>query len=258
MFFAILFTCPSQATELNCEKIVEDNSLYLHCLNHIKSYPLPIHFYYPKNLDESKSIVINLHFHGFNLDGYDHFNKVYGDYGNYLVESKINGIFLVPESSGHCTSYNTSFSNEDDAVKILNEVIKLHSFKSKYMSFSGHSGAYKVLNRLFRINQLEKKINSKIIGVGLFDATYDDVNPMIDFALSKNLNDFVFFDSFVDGPKGTTTTISHELAKEYNNSTNFYIYPVPSTSETILDQHFKLLKRLGVKNYLMKLTIAND
>lgn len=254
MIFALIANA-ALAFDFQCQKLIEDNENYLHCSNRIAYYSLPFHFFYPKNLDANKSVTINLHFHGHNLNGYDHFYKTknpgegYGDFGSFLVQSKLNGIFIVPESYGNCATYDNEFKSEANAVAILNELIELNPASEVKLSLSGHSGAYRVLKTIFSIQDLENKISTQIIGIGLFDATYSTIDSILNF--KENNSDFIFFDSYVDGAKGTTDDISNQLKSKYNSKENFYFYPVPSTDESVLDQHFKLLQRKGIRDYLM-------
>lgn len=253
-FFSIFITSSLWAQEFACEKLIERNDQYTHCTNHVKNFSLPFHFFYPSHLDTSKKVFVDLHFHGHNLDGYSHFLKTnitgegWGDFGSFLKLSNINGIIIVPESYGNCQNYDSEFKSEQNALLILNQLLELNNFVSSKYLLSGHSGAYRVLRRIFSISNLNNQLNSEIVGVALIDAGYSDLSAIIEFALN-NL-DFVFFNSFVSGEKGTTTKINNQLYNNYKNQNHFYIYPINSTSESVLDQHFKLIVRKGLIDFL--------
>jgi hypothetical protein len=232
-----------------CHKEIESNINFKHCVNNFKNYPRPIHFFIPTNIDFEKVVYLNLHFHGFNLEGHDHFNKKYADYGAYLVSSGLNGVMIIPESIGKCETYNSFFESQDRTQKFFNELnTSFDEALEKKFIFSGHSGAYKVLNKLFSNTKLEEVVGSPISGVGLFDATYASVEGLTLFV--EKQSDRIFFDAFVDGEKGTTDEISRVLEKKYSNNKQFIFNPIVSSSESVLDQHFYVLKRGGLGEFL--------
>ena len=95
----------------------------------------------------------------------------------------------------------------------------------------------------------------EVAGIGLLDATYSEMDPIEAFAKEKGqkLENFIFFDAFVDGQSGTTNKISKELQNKYQGKKNYYFYPVPSTDETVLTQHLRILKSPGLKKFFILL-----
>ena len=243
IFFS-LFINPSFASGFSCQKIVEKNDLFLHCLNNVKNYPRPLHFYYPNNLDTSESVNLNLHFQGYNINGFDPIKN----FGNLLVQSGLNSILVVPESLGRCETYNDFFPSKQNGIGFIKSIVNMNNFKINTLSFSGHSGAYQALRSVFSYSHLSSELDQEIIGAGLFDATYSNVDSIINF--TNNHSDFVFFDAYIIGAKGSASRISIELKNEYEGSNNFYFYPVDSTGDSIFAQHFNLLQIRGIKSFL--------
>jgi hypothetical protein len=225
------------AVEFVCQKKISESSDYLHCINKISNYPNPVHFYYPKKSIEITHV--NIHFHGHNIEGFDHLKN----FGEMLVQSELNSILVVPESIGKCETYDGFFKSKVNGINFLKDVIALNNIQLSTLSFSGHSGAYRVLRTLFAYEDLEKNIGLKLIGVGLFDATYSEVDSIVNFGLKNK--DFIFYNSFVDGEKGTADEISRLLQKK-----NFYFFPVESNSATVLFQHFDIINTFGIRNFL--------
>ncbi len=197
-----------------CHKLLDETKDYLHCLNQFSSYPEVVHVFIPKNLDPSQPINLNIHFHGHNIEGWDHFDKKFGDYGDFLAKSNKNSILVIPASTGKCTTYDQFFHSPQNGFKFLNET-KLLFLPIKFggISFSGHSGAYRVLNTIFGYDKLEDNLKLPVIGVGLFDATYGSTANIEDFAINKlkNGRSFLFYDSYVSGPKATAEALSVKL-----------------------------------------------
>lgn len=258
----ILFIASFQisAEEFFCQKTIEDNETYTHCLNQYSFYPRPIHFYVPKRDPEH----LFVHFHGHNLAGYDHFKRTaipgegYGDYGHFLADSQVNGILVIPESAGNCTTYDQFFSSQNNSELFFSEIKKLTKLK-KNIHFSGHSGAYRVLNRLtgFIISNKIPSL-SKLSSIGLFDATYGEI-PFIEAWLQRQLagnNEFYFFNAFISGNKATAEAISRLLMKKYSDK-RIEMLPIQSIStEAVLDQHFSILKRAGMSLFFEKSSIV--
>lgn len=232
------------AADFSCQNLIEETSQFKHCKNKLDTYPAPIHFYYPKALDISKPIGINIHFHGHNIKGFEHLN----DFGKMLIQSGKNVVVVAPESVGNCETYDKYFKDQVQGLSLIKQLLSQNNFIYAGISFSGHSGAYRVLRTLFSYSHFEENLGLKVLGVGLFDATYASLTSIISFSLSHD--DFVFFNSYVDGEKSTTDKISRELKKKYSTSKGFYFYPVKSTPESVLAQHFNILKKPGLATYL--------
>ena len=200
-----------------CQKVVEENKDYTHCLSKVSNYPEPVHIFIPKKLDKTKPISMNIHFHGHNLAGYDHFDKKYADYGDFLSKSKINSILVIPESKGNCSTYDKFFQSADNSYDFINASKKLFTpLAITSLSLSGHSGAYRVLNTIMGHRNLEENIKIPVSGVGLFDATYGSTNSIEEFAIKKLKTGkaFLFFDSYVSGKKATAETLSLALKQK--------------------------------------------
>jgi len=240
----ISFTNQLLAAEFSCQKIVEKNDSFLHCVNKIDNYPRPVHFFYPNNLKTDESVNLNLHFQGYNIEGYDPIKN----FGNLLVQSSSNTIVVVPESLGKDETYNSFFANRLDGTNFITDVIKKNSFGIDTLSFSGHSGAFQVLRTIFSYKNLVTNLKIPIIGVGLFDATYSNIDSITDYAV--NHDNFIFFDSYIIGEKGSASKISIQLKDEFQDRKNFIFHPVNSTDESGLEQHFKLIQRDGLRMFL--------
>jgi hypothetical protein len=98
-----------------CLKLINENEDYTHCLSKVPTYPEPVHIYIPKKLDRTKPINLNIHFHGHNLAGYNHFDKKYGDYGDFLSKGNSNSVLVIPESKGNCATYDNFFKSNEDS-----------------------------------------------------------------------------------------------------------------------------------------------
>lgn len=197
-----------------CQKIIEETSTHTHCLNLLKTYPQPVHVYIPKTLNRQASVNINIHFHGHNLNGFSHFDKKFGDYGEYLSQSKSNSIVIIPESKGNCATYDEFFKSPKNGEIFFQEITSsVGDLNNKTYSFTGHSGAYRVLNTLLGYADLEKKLGSSLLGVGLMDATYGSTSNVENFALEKLKKGerFLFYDSYVVGKKATAQNLSLAL-----------------------------------------------
>lgn len=216
LFSVLIFSNFSfAANELaGCQKIVEETSDYTHCLSKVAGYPRPVHLYIPKNLDRSRPVNMNIHFHGFNLEGHDHFDKSYGDYGKYLAMSKHNTVLIIPESTGKCETYDSFFSSSKNTFSFLENSKKLFSpVVVSSLSFSGHSGAFKVLDTIFSYPKLEEVSKMPVTGVALFDATYGPTVNIESFAVKKlkEGKSFLFYDSYLAGRGGSTEMKSKEI-----------------------------------------------
>ena len=87
--------------------------------------------------------------------------------------------------------------------------------------------------------------------MGLFDATYSNIDSVTDYAI--NHDNFIFFDSYIIGEKGSTSKISIQLKDEYQDRKNFIFHAVNSTDESRFEQHFKLIQRDGLLLSLFRL-----
>ena len=263
-FFSLLsFVLPLYADSdiSGCQTVVAETAEYTHCKSKVGNYPNPVHLYIPKHLNQSGPINLNVHFHGFNLDGYSHFDKKYGDYGAYISASNLNSVLAIPESKGKCETYYDFFSEKSNQVSFINNLKKLFSPVSvKTISFSGHSGAYKVLNMIFGNSKLEEGIGLPIIGVGLFDATYGSTLNIENTALAKikRGKPFLFFDAYVSGAKATTESLSSELRSKFGKmeSSRFQFVTMPTKKYPnygTLDLHFGLLSEHGLREFFNSL-----
>lgn len=245
------------AGEVICQKTIESNESYTHCLNQYDFYPRPLHIYIPNNVSDMNDKHLFVHFHGHNLTGFDHFFRTqtpgdgYGDYGFFLQDSGVNGVLIIPESLGNCETYDQFFAVEKNAQNFFLQIKKITNIQNS-LHLSGHSGAYRVLNKLTGYI-VDKKITSvtKLDSLGLFDATYGQV-PNIERWLTNNLREnreFYFLSSFVSGDKATAEPIARALMKKYQDK-NIEMVPVLSNKrETLLQQHFFILKRAGLKSF---------
>lgn len=245
VFFGVL-TSMCNALEFDCQKLIASSNEFTHCENKIGNYPEVVHVYIPKNLDSTKPINLNIHFHGHNIEGYNHYLNM----GELLVSSESNSILMIPSSLGKCTTYDQYFSNYSRTQEFLQSALKFSEIPFNTLSFSGHSGAYRVLRTIFSYDGLEEKLGVVIKGVGLFDATYSNIDSIISFALKQRTSGFVFYDSFVSGDAGTADEISMSLKRKYSSETDFYFYPVKSTKDSVLVQHFNLLQVFGISEFL--------
>lgn len=236
----------SFAMDFTCQKIIEENESYTHCENKIAEYPEAIHYFIPKNLIEIDKVIINIHFQGHNINGYNPLKN----FGNLLINSQKNAIIIAPISKGKCETFDQYFAKEARGNELLSKLVNDLNLENVSVSFSGHSGAYRVLRTIFGYKDLT--IKDQLVGVGLFDATYSDVSAIVNFA--KVSPEFVFYNSFVGGANGSADEISIELRKKYQNLSHFYFEELKTDSKkTVLDQHFELLQIFGLKQFLEKL-----
>lgn len=237
----------------DCIPMPDSNAKVLHCVSQLSSYPRPVHFYIPKNLNGEGSVSLFIHFHGHNLEGWNHFNPKFGDYGQYLIESKASGALVIPESLGNCKTYDQFFIEKSRADLFISEVEsiveELAGSRPNSLHLSGHSGAYRVLNRLI-------EYYPQVESLGLFDATYGAVPNIVKWVKQKSqgLEDFLFFNAYVEGPRATALPGSLFLKKEFldlNQLDNQIVFiPVSAPqSESVLDQHFNLLKRSSLAKF---------
>jgi hypothetical protein len=235
-----------------CHKVIEINDGFTHCQNLSQNYPLPIHIFIPKKIDLSLKINLNIHFHGHNLPGYNHFNKSYGDYGQYLSESDSNSILVIPESSGKCETYDNFLAIENNFLMLFYDISKQIQYPLSQLSFSGHSGAFRILRKIFSFKNLESKLNLKIAGVALFDALYGEVNAIELFTEQKIKNNrpFLFYCAYVSGKLETTEKISSQLKIKHQEKEQYIFIPVSSPEDNLLNQHFNILKSSGLKTFL--------
>ncbi|MBC7715237.1 MAG: hypothetical protein H7177_17965, partial [Rhizobacter sp.] len=100
-----------------CNSLPDSDQQMIHCKAIVGDYPRPVHFFIPTELEHTSDLKIFIHFHGHNLPGYDHFyhtkikGEGYGDYGAFLLASKVNGVVVVPESLGNCATYDSYFAD---------------------------------------------------------------------------------------------------------------------------------------------------
>ena len=265
-FIVSIFVSSSNSFAFDgCAPVIENNKKLLHCKMMVGDYPRPVHFYIPESIETSISLKVLLHFHGHNLNGYDHFYNTakpgdgYGDYGAFLQNSKINGIVIIPESLGNCKTYDMFFAKEESASNFFNGlefIIKKHisNFDQQWI-ISGHSGAYRVVNQLAGYLNLPKtKVKKEIIGIGLFDATYGDVSN-IELWVKKKIKrneDFIFYNSYILGANSTAANGSVVLGRKlsFYHLENIILKPINgSTDKSALDLHFSVLKNGGLTEF---------
>jgi hypothetical protein len=253
--FGLLLTALSlfMPSAFACTPEADSSAVLLHCKVKLKSYPQPVHFYIPENADGNFAV----HFHGHNLEGYNHFDKRFGDYGLYLSESKVTFSLIIPESLGKCSTYDTFFADQkrtEDFFAEAAEFLKTETgFAGHPVALSGHSGAYRVLNKLSAYANESDSVLSSIKGVGLFDAVYGDIPKIEQWVLSKKNQSFVFYSSFVTGNKATTEDLNLQLMKKLKGD-NIYFMPVKGENqESLLDQHFMILKRGSLEQFWKKI-----
>jgi hypothetical protein len=246
------------SAEINCVPLPDSNEDMLHCKTKINSYPEVIHFYIPQHLSSNLPLQLFTHFHGHNLAGYDHFSKIYGDYGSYLLSSNANAVLIIPESLGNCTTYDNFFADQVKAeqffLEIENEVESMTSKKINSLALSGHSGAYRVLNRLIGYTNKGLGLLKLVSAVGMFDATYGPT-PEINKWTKNNSdqkNNFLFYDAFVTGSNATAEDGSLALKKQFKDLSPdkiIFISVLGHDSESVLDQHFNILKRGSLTSF---------
>ena len=244
-------------------KIQPDSNLeVLHCTKSVGNYPKPVHLYIPTKLDLNKKVETFVHFHGHNI-GHDHFYKTknpgegYGDYGNFLVSSEVNGVLAIPESDGNCNTYDSYFANPKNANTFVNGILSTVNAKESALHLSGHSGAYRVLNRLASYaNDGSAQSLKEVHSIGLFDATYGSI-AHIEAWTKKHYqarDKFLFYNTFIDGPKATASRISLELKEKYkttpSDSIVFKAVHEPKEMDGVL-QHFNVLRDGSLRNFFM-------
>ncbi len=232
-----------------CLKVISENEDYTHCLSKVSTYPEPVHVYIPKKLDRKKPINLNIHFHGHNLAGYDHFDKKHGDYGDFLSKGNSNSVLVIPESKGNCATYDKFFKASEDSFEFIKSSKNLFApLEVKSLTLSGHSGAYRVLNTLLGHPKLEENIKIPVKGVALFDATYGQTINIEDFALKKlrEGSPFLFFDSYVSGKKATAEALSLSLKQKIEKMSL-----IPDNN--IIQANQDCLKNIAISNIDSKL-----
>lgn len=245
LVFAI-FANVSFAMDFVCQKLVEETETYTHCENKVATYPEPIHYFIPKNLNEAETIIVNIHFQGHNLNGFTPFKN----FGNLLLNSEKNAIIIAPISKGKCETFDSFFAKELRGNELLLNLISGLNISDYKVSLSGHSGAYRVLRTIFAYKNFSLK--NDLIGVGLFDATYSDITSIVNFA--KSNSDFIFYNSYVGGANGTADEISQSLKKQYQSLSHFKFFELKTDpKKKVIDQHFELLQIFGIEQFLKSL-----
>lgn len=123
------------------------------------------------------------------------------------------------------------------------------------MALSGHSGAYRVLNRLMGYASAGEESLSKVDALGFFDATYGATPNVAQWLLKHSEEKVLFYNAYVSGEKATAEKGSHALEQELKKSSGDRIYfeAVKSVkTESLLEQHFNLLKRGSLESFWMK------
>jgi len=239
--FILLFLGVMAKANSECIPQNDSNAEFTHCLLKIENYPRPIHVYFSSNHSQKYFV----HFHGHNLEGYSHFDKRWGNYGQYLQSSKSDAVLIVPESEGKCATYDSFFS---DALRTKKFFLELESELnlSELIGLSGHSGAYRVLNRL---SGYANKNLLSFSAIGLFDATYSETPEIKTYVKSNNI---LFYDAFVTGPQATTEDHSRALMKDLKGTKIFFVPVEGGNQESLLEQHFMVLKRGSLEEFFSK------
>lgn len=241
--FGLILLLLGVVTTAHSECVLQSDSSarMTHCKLQLDVYPKPIHVYFSPNHNQ-KYLV---HFHGHNLEGFSHFDKRWGDYGQYLLHSKSEAVLFVPESEGKCATYDSFFSDAIRTKKFF-MAIENELKVNELSALSGHSGAYRVLNRL---SDYANKNLISFSSIGLFDATYSNIPEIRTYVKEKGI---LFFDAFVTGPKATTEDISRSLMKELKGDKIFFVPVKGESEESLLDQHFMVLKRGSLEDFFSK------
>ena len=245
---------------LNCDIQPDSNQEVIHCKKNFPGYPKPVHFYIPTNLDLSQELNTFVHFHGHNI-GHDHFKKTtrpgegYGDYGDFISKAKVNGILVIPESDGKCSTYDSYFQTPRKTDEFFGHLSQVFKDQKKKLHLSGHSGAYRVLNQLAKhSHEGTSKELKDIHSIGLFDATYAPV-PGIEQWLNKRKEErqsYRLYNSFVAGPQGGAKKVSLELMQKYQRDPNVIMKPLDDKRESngVL-QHFNTLRDGGLRDFFV-------
>lgn len=245
----LFILCFLNAASASCLPESDSRPEMLHCKSKFDDYPAPVHFFIPQN----SSAHYFVHFHGHNLDGFSHFDKRWGDYGQYLLNSKSNSVLVIPESVGKCTTYDTFFVDPIKTVKFFaaveNEIQTLTYESATIQGISGHSGAYRVLNRLAGYANQNFSSLAQIKAIGMFDATYGETPEISKFVQTKHA---LFYDAFVTGPKATTEDLSRVLMKMLKSENVFFVPVKGESNESLLEQHFMILKRGSLEVFFSK------
>ena len=250
------------AQAFNCKMQSDTTPEVIHCTKTVANYPKPVHLYIPTKLNLNKKVETFVHFHGHNI-GHDHFYKSktpgegYGDYGNFLSSSDVNGILAIPESDGNCNTYDSYFANPKNAQAFLEGIRSSTKASETNLHLSGHSGAYRVLNRLASYaNDGSVESLKDLHSIGLFDATYGSIAHIENWTKKHYQagDKFLFYNTFIDGPKATASRISLELKEKYKStpSDSIVFKPVhePKEMDGVL-QHFNVLRDGSLKNFFM-------
>lgn len=227
--------------QADCLPEADSTAEMTHCKIKVGDYPRPVHLYFSQPHSEKYFV----HFHGHNLEGFSHFDKRWGDYGQYLLNSKADAVLVVPESEGKCSTYDTYFADPIRTKNFFDELEK-ETNTSVLVGMSGHSGAYRVLNRL---SAYANKNLLSFKAIGLFDATYSDTPEIKTYVREKKI---FLMDAFVTGPQATTEDLSRELMKELHDQKTFYVPVIGEKGESLLEQHFMVLKRGSLEVFFSK------
>ncbi len=261
--FHFFFASSLYSVEFDCVKQADSSDQVLHCKSKTNYYADVVHFYIPLNhysSEPSLGTSLYVHFHGHNLKNYNHFSKIFGDYGTYLLESRSNAILVIPESQGKCETYDHFFSDEKRTLNffsgIKNSIQELIGDNVHSLVLSGHSGSYRSLNQILKYKNIFKEVRA----VGLFDATYGDIGQIEKWIIQNKIenNNVILYNSFVTGKKATAEKGSLLLENHLKklNSENIFSVPIKGEGET-LDQHFFILRNGGLKYFWEKTSIYN-
>jgi hypothetical protein len=127
--------------------------------------------------------------------------------------------------------------------------------QSSPIHLSGHSGAYRVLNQFAKhANDGSVEELKRVKSFGLFDATYSSIEPIEKWMKAKASTNqkYLFYNSFVSGPKGTASKISFDLIKKYENSSSNNIIFNPLNDQKEKDPillHFNVLRDGGLRKF---------
>lgn len=237
----------------SCEPRTDVLSGMLHCKVNIESYPAPIHLFIPANAGSEYFV----HFHGHNLPGYSHFDRRWGAYGEYLAASKTGAVLVIPESEGKCATYDSHFAVPANALTFFKaverEIQQQTGAMPALVGLSGHSGAYRVLNKLAGYALKDLPPLNKVKSIGLFDATYGATPEIVKLVKSRKI---FLFDAFVTGSKATAEELSRKLMNDLKDENVLFIPVEGKESETLLEQHFLILKRGSLEEYFSKASSA--
>jgi hypothetical protein len=225
------------------------------CIGLISGYSQKVRIYIPKSYEAQNLTTLNIHFHGWRLDGVDTFkvNKSdlqgWGDYAARLAESGSSELLIIPESIGHCSTYKTELTGIGKFEQFVTEIKKNIGAKEDLLiGLSGHSGAGRVIDLILgslRTNQ--SSLINQIYKIGFFDAVYDDLPNFR--ALVSSTREVSYSVSYL--ANGSTQSYTTNLKKLLaNNVAKVKFSGVPASKLGPLYDHMMNMNLGGFSNFL--------